>query len=113
MELLAIQIPGIPIHDREWGERAFMAGVLSLVDVLLSTTVEDVVATLNLTDDIRNALLYREGNFGTLLQIAEQMEKAEFSAAEELLTLVQLSTDQLAAAQLETISWSKGLAEYS
>jgi len=113
MELLATQVPDIPIQDKEWGERAFMAGVLSLVDVLLSTTVEDVVATLNLTDDIRNALLYREGRLGVLLQIAEQMEKAEFSAAEDLLGQVQLSADMLASAQLETIAWSKGLAEYS
>jgi hypothetical protein len=41
------------------------------------------------------------------------MEKAEFSAAEDLLTQVQLSAAQLASAQLETIAWSKGLAEYS
>jgi EAL and modified HD-GYP domain-containing signal transduction protein len=113
MEMLALQVPNMPMQDKEWGERAFMAGVLSLVDVLLSTTVDDVVASLNLTDDIRSALLYREGSLGILLQIAEEMEKAEFSAAEDLLTQVQLSAAQLASAQLETIAWSKGLAEYS
>lgn len=113
MELLAVQTPNLPIQDKEWGERAFMAGVLSLVDVLLSTTVEEVVTTLNLTDDIRNALLYREGKLGLLLQIAEQMEKADFNAAEELLVSVQLTADQLASAQLETIAWSKVVAEYA
>ncbi len=113
MELLVAQMLNLPAKDRECGERAFMAGVLSLVDVLFATTMEEVVAALNLTDDIRNALLYREGLLGVLLQIAEQMEKADFSAAEELLMQVQLSADQLAQCQLETIVWSKGLAEYS
>jgi EAL and modified HD-GYP domain-containing signal transduction protein len=113
MELLALQVTDMPNADRERGDRAFMAGVLSLVDVLLLTTLEDVVASLNLTDDIRNALLYREGHLGTLLQIAEQMEKADFSAAEEHLVQAHLTADQLASAQLETIAWSKGLAEYS
>lgn len=113
MELLAVQMPESPLKDREWGERAFMAGVLSLVDVLLATSVEEIVSTLNLTDDIRSALLYRDGNLGILLQIAEQMEKTDFRAAEGMLALIRLTADQLATAQLDTIAWSKGLAEYS
>jgi EAL and modified HD-GYP domain-containing signal transduction protein len=106
------QIPNIG-RDREIGERAFIAGVLSLVDALFGATMEEIIAPLNLTDDVRMALLDRQGLMGILLQIAEEMEKADFTAAEVLLGQIQLTTAQLAEAQLETIAWSKGLAEYA
>ena len=112
MELLVKQMPNFS-RDREAGDRAFITGVLSLVDVLFSTSLEEVIAPLNLSDDIRMALLYRQGLLGILLQIADLMEKADFAAAEELLVQVGLSASQLAEAQLETISWSKGLSEYA
>lgn len=112
MEVMVRQMT-LYTKDRDSGDRAFITGVLSLVDVLFSTALEEVISTLNLTEDIRTALLYREGFLGTLLQIAELMEKADFNAAEELLSQVHLSTGQLAEAQLETIAWSKGLAEYA
>lgn len=112
MELMVKQIPNTG-RDREIGDRAFITGVLSLVDALFGATMEDIIAPLNLTDDVRMALLDRQGLMGILLQIAEQMEKADFAAAEELLRQIQLSTAQLAEAQMETIAWSKGLAEYA
>lgn len=112
MELMVEKQPAAS-RDREITDRAFITGVLSLVDVLFATTMEEVATTLNLTDDVRSALLYHEGLLGVLLQIAELMEKADFSGAEELLSQVQLTSEQLAGAQLETIAWSKELSEYA
>jgi len=112
MELMVEKQPAAS-RDREITDRAFITGVLSLVDVLFATTMDEVATTLNLTDDVRSALLYREGLLGVLLQIAELMEKADFSGAEELLSQVQLTSEQLAGAQLETIAWSKELSEYA
>ena len=47
--------------DSGYRDRAFMTGILSLMDTLLGTPMSDVVVQLNLTDDVRDALLSRPG----------------------------------------------------
>ncbi len=61
-------------------ERAFLVGMLSLVDVLLSRPMEEIALDLSLDDEIRRALLKRTGTLGRLLFMIECMERAEFDA---------------------------------
>ena len=95
---------------KEQSDRAFMAGILSLIDVLFEVPMEELVGKLNLVDDVRGALLHRTGELGMLLALAEKQEKADFSGVNEQLELCGLSLDQLLSAQLETISWSDSLS---
>jgi len=95
---------------KEQSDRAFMAGILSLIDVLFEVPMEELVGKLNLVDDVRGALLHRTGELGALLALAEKQEKADFLGVNEQLELCGLSLDQLLSAQLETISWSDSLS---
>jgi c-di-GMP-related signal transduction protein len=94
---------------REESDRAFMAGILSLIDVLFEVPMAELVGKLNVVEDVRSALLYRSGTLGNLLLLAEKLERADFAAVNGQLDLCGLSLDQLLAAQLETISWSDAL----
>jgi EAL and modified HD-GYP domain-containing signal transduction protein len=108
MELLADKLhPGS--HDH--GESAFMIGILSLIDVLFGTSMEDITSKLNLTDDIRQALLSRNGELGELLNLVERLEKLDFEGVAKSLTAVGLSIEQLLEAQLQGINWTSKLAE--
>jgi len=62
--------------DREEQERAFMAGMFSLLDALFAMPLADIVAPLNLAEDVVEAMLRRSGRLGALLSIAEQSERA-------------------------------------
>lgn len=62
--------------DREEQERAFMAGMFSLLDALFAMPLADILAPLNLAEDVVAAILRRSGRLGALLSIAEQSEGA-------------------------------------
>ena len=108
MEQLVQSLPHPGGKDR--AERAFMAGVLSLIDVLFEVSMAELVESLNLVDDVRAALLFRSGPLGDLLVLAEKLEQADFVAVNEHLDCCGLASDQLLAAQLATIAWSDGLS---
>ncbi|MDZ5636909.1 EAL and HDOD domain-containing protein [Janthinobacterium sp. GMG1] len=57
--------------DRDAQDLAFMAGVFSLLDVLLGMPMEEIIATLNLAPEVSVALLERNGELGTLLALVE------------------------------------------
>jgi EAL and modified HD-GYP domain-containing signal transduction protein len=108
MELLVQLVPNS--GGKDTADRAFIAGVLSLIDVLFEVSMEELVAKLNLVDDVRVALLHRSGNLGSLLQMAEKLEQADFVGVKRHLDQTGLTLDQLLGAQLETIAWSDRLS---
>ena len=107
MELLVQSLPSP--GGKEFSDRAFMAGILSLIDVLFEVSMTELVEKLNLVDDVRDALLERSGRLGQLLLLAEKLELTDFAAVNRHLEECGISLDQLLAAQLETITWSDRL----
>lgn len=57
--------------DRDAQDLAFMAGVFSLLDVLLGMPMDEIIAALNLAPEVSVALLERNGELGTLLALVE------------------------------------------
>ena len=108
MELLVQSLPAQGGSERS--DRAFMTGILSLIDVLFEVSMAELVDKLNLVHDVRAALLDRSGELGGLLLLAEKLEQADFAGVYEHLDKCGLSLDQLLAAQLETIAWSDRLS---
>jgi len=74
MELLMIKRTGLD-RTSDLVESAFLTGILSLLDALYEIPMENVVESLNLSNEVTSALLYREGELGTLLHLAERLEK--------------------------------------
>ena len=108
MERLVQLRPGS--SGKEQSDRAFMAGVLSLIDVLFEVSMEELVEKLNLVDDVRDALLHRTGGLGSLLELVEKLETTDFAGVNESVGACGLTPDQLLCAQLETIAWSDQLS---
>ena len=108
MELLVKKQPAL-IVDPDFSDRAFMTGVLSLVDSLFEVSMTEMVRQLNLADDIRRALLNRDGTLGALLQLIEKLEQADFAGVDLLLRQTGIDHDHLLRAQMETINWTNGL----
>ncbi len=91
--------------QNENAEAAFMTGILSLLDILFEVPMTEIVESLNLTDDVSNALLFREGRMGTLLKLAEKVETTDFDAVISLLDQCDITMNQLLAAQMESFGW--------
>jgi EAL and modified HD-GYP domain-containing signal transduction protein len=56
-------------------DEAFMVGILSLADSLFSQSMVDILNVLNLGESLHGAFLHREGNPGTLLNLAENQRE--------------------------------------
>ncbi|GAO36961.1 cyclic diguanylate phosphodiesterase [Sulfuricella sp. T08] len=106
MELLAVTQSE---RDKDLHDRAFMTGIMSLLDTLLGMPIEEVVKQVNLASDVENALLKHEGKLGKLLLLVEKMEQNDFDAAEGLLADMQLNLGNLMQAQIEAMSWANQL----
>lgn len=108
MELLAAaRIP----KDKDFMERAFMVGIMSLLDTLLGMTIQDVVNQVNLADDIEDALLNKGGRLGKLLLIVQKAEQNDLDAVTVLLADMRISQTDLMHAQLEAMRWANALKE--
>lgn len=108
LELLTMQHTGLP-RTSDVVEAAFMAGILSMLDVLFEAEMEGIVADLNLSDEVTNALLRREGMLGQLLLLAEKLEKTDFTAVQDILSETGISFDQLLSAQLDAFNWRNSI----
>ncbi|MFN7086077.1 MAG: EAL and HDOD domain-containing protein [Burkholderiales bacterium] len=71
MELVALTLAP---RDKTLADRAFLAGVISLMDALFGQPLAKVIEHLYIPLDVRVAVLERQGLLGKLLRLAEQLE---------------------------------------
>jgi EAL and modified HD-GYP domain-containing signal transduction protein len=99
-------------HDKNHQERAFMVGILSLLDVLLGIEMQQIVDKLGIPDDMSQALLARDGRLGQELKLIEANEKGEVTAIQSILTeLGFLSLNELADMEIQAIGWANRIGE--
>lgn len=99
-------------HDKNHQERAFMVGILSLLDVLLGIEMQQIIDKLGIPDDMSQALLAREGRLGHELELVEANEKGDVTTIQFLLTeLGFLSLSELADIEIQAIGWANRIGE--
>jgi EAL and modified HD-GYP domain-containing signal transduction protein len=104
MELLA---RAVRVEDRGFQERAFLTGTLSLVNALLPARLTEILSTLPVAEDVRSALLARQGELGALLALIHALETAELPAIERALSQVpQLDHSRVIGLQVEAMRWA-------
>jgi EAL and modified HD-GYP domain-containing signal transduction protein len=109
MELLAQRLrPG----QRPLGDIAFTVGIMSLMDVLFGIPMADIVDQIPVSDEIRAALLTREGFFGELLQLAEHIEQSDDDVLPSLKTLA-ISGDDMVELEMSAFQWSDSVVRYA
>ena len=87
-------------------DSAFIVGLLSLLDVLLEVPMDKILARLELSDDIRGALLERHGPFGTPLRLVEAYEKANWDKAKGLANENAVPDEMVPDLYLESLNWA-------
>jgi c-di-GMP-related signal transduction protein len=67
--------------DREFCQSAWLTGLLSLVHVPNGADAASLIGQLPLDASIKDAIVERRGDLGTLLSIVESMEAGDFNGA--------------------------------
>lgn len=110
MELLAARQSA----DSARQDRAFMVGILSLLDVLLGARMDEIITQISLPDDVRTALLERSGPLGSLLNMAEALERnlADGPAMMQAAG-IDCDPDDIVALQVKALVWANDVARAS
>ncbi len=111
MELLAILDRP---HDKNYQDRAFMIGIMSLLDALFGTDIEHIVDKLEIPEEIIQALLHREGRLGWQLQLIEASERGDTELTNNTMKkLGFLDVSSLAKAELSALEWASHIHQPS
>lgn len=99
-------------HDKNHQDRAFMVGVLSLLDTLLGIEMSELVGTLSIQKDMSEALLTRRGSLGYQLALIEAYEKGESEMVLSMLSeLGFLSMEEFIRLELEATAWAHRITD--
>jgi c-di-GMP phosphodiesterase len=112
LELMAQKLqPG----NRSVADKAFTVGIMSLMDTLFALPMDKILEQMPVAEEVANALLYRKGNFGDMLKLAEYIERIESAAPLLVPTLkkLHLSIEELNALQLAAFEWSENVARHT
>ncbi len=94
----------------EYEDTAFQTGMLSLIDVLFNQPLETILAELQINTDVREAVLKRSGQLGTLLRLCEHLdEQNKAGVKRELSQIPGMRGRNLIAMQLEAFAWGQNL----
>ena len=94
-------------EDRDYADRAFMVGMLSLLDALMGEPLPEILSRMSLNEEVEDALLKHEGSLGGLLALSDKIETGNLPEIQELLHAhPSLTMEALNTAQLEALGWA-------
>ncbi|WP_457746088.1 EAL and HDOD domain-containing protein [Sulfurimonas sp.] len=74
---------------------AYMVGVLSLMDTLFSMPLEEILKNINVSDEVRDALLYDKGLFGDIYKVVRSMEHMDINDIVDFEMKYRLAPNQI------------------
>lgn len=104
MELLALEI-----LDQEHADEAFVVGIFSMLDTMLSMPMEAALELITVPLPVAGALLRYEGVLGELLRLAMACENGDDAAFTSTAVMLGLSSQQINGAHLQALAWADHL----
>jgi EAL and modified HD-GYP domain-containing signal transduction protein len=93
---------------RDAADRAFLTGTLSMLESIYNIHIEDIVKSVELSEDVKIALLRRAGLFGEMLTFVESLEQLDFEKSQVLLAKMKIPHEQMLDAQRKSFLWKTG-----
>jgi EAL and modified HD-GYP domain-containing signal transduction protein len=109
--LMELMIQRVRPDDDAAAASGFTTGVMSLMDALFCRSMEDILETVAVPDEVRTALLERTGQLGELLRIVELVENPKKgSQLGKLLKQQGLTVKQVREIEVAAFAWVGELA---
>jgi EAL and modified HD-GYP domain-containing signal transduction protein len=92
---------------------AFSVGILSLADTLLNVELHVILGQIGANAEIRDALLFRTGFYGEILQLCESSELFDIERGQVvgMLERLALSADDFYGIQKQAIEWGRNISD--
>lgn len=92
--------------DQTLDDKAFLAGMLSQIDLILGYPLDDVLKLIPLHPEIKNALIKLECNRSLALQIAKELEQDNFDNIQDYAEQLGTDSDKIEAAYKYAQEWA-------
>ncbi len=110
--LLELMSQALRPGDVASAETAFTIGMMSLMDALLAIPMGGILERVDVSQDVKGALLDRAGDFGAMLNVAEELEGKQCGRSlARALDKLGLSVKQIREIELAAFNWVNSLRE--
>ncbi|MFH2123025.1 MAG: HDOD domain-containing protein [Pseudomonadota bacterium] len=91
-------------------EELFMLGLFSLIDAILNISMAELIPRLRLNERLQNALVKREGELFSYLQMVESYETGQWEKLDLLVQDAGIAEGRMAIFYLEAVTWTDRFA---
>ncbi len=105
-----MEVMALHLFEPAEAEKAMLAGLLSLLDVMAEQPMENAVRLIDLPDRVSALLLHRQGPYLNLLELAEACELGNDAALREVCKNLNISKDQGEWAYTQALEWAQNSA---
>ena len=97
---------------------AYMLGMFSTLEYMVDATMEEILTEIPISDDIKKALISREGDAGKLLELVICYEKADWKRCQQMAGELGVQTSQLSQIYINCVEevstvWDNLTGEYT
>lgn len=97
-------------HQMVVVDSAFIVGVVSVMELMLGVPMESLLGSLGLSEEVKLALLQREGPLGNLLSLAQALEGGDDGfVAHYIAAMPNRNVDILNQAQGQALAWANNI----
>jgi len=112
--LLELMSQALRPGDTASAETAFTVGMMSLMDALLAIPMAAILDRVDVSQEVKAALLDRAGDHGAMLSVAEELEGKQCGRSlARALDKLGLSVKQIREIELAAFDWVRGLGAHA
>lgn len=90
-------------------DELFLMGLFSVLDVILEKPMKEALDMVQVSDDIRKALIDQEGKLAPVLGFVKEYEAADWQEVSRLMILGNIDMDTVSKAYLDSLKWYRDL----
>lgn len=100
------ELINLHLGKQETGE-AFLLGMFSMIDAILNKPMEDIILSLPLSDEIREALLGFKNPLFHLLELVKAYESGSWYNTQRRANVIQINQEVLPDIYAQAVGWSQ------
>lgn len=91
------------------GSELFLMGLFSVLDLILNKPMAEALEMVQVSKDIREALVDKSGKFAPVMEFVTQYESANWQEISRLLILKEIDMDSVYEAYIDALKWYRDL----
>lgn len=94
------------LHGEVDTDKAFLTGLMSLMDAILDEPIDSVMSKLPLAKEIKEALIEKKGTLADYIKLIQFYETAQWQDASTAINTLQLANDKVPDAYHTAVQWA-------